>query len=64
MNLEKLEQSVRDIVDDLDRDEFIYQLLLAYGQPKASITRLKNGQYNQSKKRWRSAVEEEALLSN
>ncbi len=49
MNLEKLEQSVRDIVADLDRDEFIYQLLRAYDQPKASITRLKNGQYNQSK---------------
>ena len=49
MNLEKLEQTVRDIVADLDRDEFIYQLLRAYDLPKASITRLKNGQYNQSK---------------
>ena len=49
MNLEKLEQAVRDIVVDIDREEFIYQLLRAYDLPKASITRLKNGQYNQSK---------------
>ena len=42
MNLEKLEQAVRDIVAALDREEFIYQLLRAYDLPKASITRLKN----------------------
>ena len=50
MNIEKLEQSVRDVVCDLNKDEFIYKLLRAYDQPKASITRLQNGQYNQSKK--------------
>ena len=49
MNLEKLEESVRNIVTNLDQDEFIFQLLRAYDLPKASITRLKSGQYNQSK---------------
>ncbi len=49
MNLEKLEDAVRAIVAEIDQSEFIYQLLRAYDQPKASITRLKNGQYNQSK---------------
>ena len=49
MNLETLEKSVRDIVTNLDQGEFIFQLLRAYEQPKASITRLKNGEYNQSK---------------
>jgi hypothetical protein len=29
--------------------EFLYDLLLAYGSPKASVTRLKNGTYNQAK---------------
>ena len=48
MNLEKLEQSVRGIVADLDRDEFVYQLLRAYNLPSASITRLKKGDYNRS----------------
>lgn len=49
MNLEKLEKSVRDIVADLDRAEFVYQLLRAYDLPQASITRLKKGDYNRSK---------------
>ena len=49
MNFEKLEQSVLAIVTELDQSEFVYQLLRAYDQPKASITRLKNGQCNQSK---------------
>ena len=49
MNLDKLEQSVRDIAAEIDENEFVYQLLRAYDQPKASITRLKSGQYNQSK---------------
>ncbi len=31
------------------RDEFIYEPLLACGKPKASMTRLKQGTYNQSK---------------
>jgi hypothetical protein len=42
--------NVRLLLEDLpSQDEFIYELLLAYGKPKASITRLKQGTYNQSK---------------
>lgn len=50
MDLEKLEQNVQKLVDDLDEESFIYDLLLAYDFPKATITRLKNGDRNQSKK--------------
>jgi hypothetical protein len=43
-------ENVRHLLDDRpSQDEFIYELLLAYGKPKASITRLKQGTYNQSK---------------
>uniref|UniRef100_UPI00356AE3C9 DNA methyltransferase n=1 Tax=Pontiella sp. TaxID=2837462 RepID=UPI00356AE3C9 len=43
-------ENVRRLMGDLPpQDEFIYELLLAYGKPKASITRLKQGTYNQSK---------------
>jgi len=43
-------ENVRLLLEDLpSQDEFIYELLLAYGKPKASITRLKQGTYNQSK---------------
>ena len=49
MNIETLQQTIQKLVDDLDTDEFIYDLLRAYELPKASITRLKKGDYNQSK---------------
>lgn len=49
MNLESLENDIRSIVDNFDGSNFIYDLLLAYGQPKSAIARLKKGDYNQSK---------------
>ena len=53
MDLNKLEQQINTITEslgqDTSQDEFIYQLLLAYDFPKSSITRLKKGDYNQSK---------------
>jgi len=50
MNTEKLEASIQSLVANLSEQSFIYDLLLAYGQPKASITRLQRGDYNLSKK--------------
>ncbi|MET0012588.1 MAG: DNA methyltransferase [Sedimenticola sp.] len=50
MNIDALEKSLQQLVDNLDEDSFIYDLLLAYEQPKASITRLQKGDYNLSKK--------------
>ncbi len=49
MNIEELEKKIVSIETNLDQENFIYDLLLAYGQPKASITRLKKGDYNQVK---------------
>jgi hypothetical protein len=43
-----IEQNVKAI-KEFDSLEFVYQLLLAYGKPKSSITRLKKGTYNLSK---------------
>ncbi len=48
MDLENLESELRSLTDDLDKESFVYDLLLAYGFPKATITRLKKGDYNQS----------------
>ncbi len=50
MDLEKLEETISSLVCNLDEDEFIFSLLRAYDFPKATITRLKNGDRNQSKK--------------
>lgn len=50
MNLGKIEGNVHKLTQQVSQGEFIYELLLAYGLPKASITRLKDGAYNLSKK--------------
>lgn len=49
MNSEKLESDILKLTSNLNDDSFLYDFLLAYGQPKASITRLKKGDYNLSK---------------
>jgi len=38
----KLFKKLEDIVSNLNKDEFIYNFLLAFGSPKATITKLKN----------------------
>jgi len=49
MNIEKLSENIQSLVMNLAEETFIYDLLLAYELPKASITRLKKGDYNLSK---------------
>lgn len=49
MNITQIEQNLKNLIDPFNKDEFIYDLLLAYGRPKASITRLKSGSLNLSK---------------
>lgn len=52
MKIAEIGESVRQLVLKPDKDRFLYDLLLAYGQPKASITRLEStdkGSYNLSK---------------
>jgi len=48
MNISQIEQNLQTLMNDFSEDEFIYDLLLAYGLPKASITRLKKGSYDLS----------------
>jgi hypothetical protein len=49
MNIAKIEENVQKLITKFSEKEFIYSLLLAYGQPKSAITRLKQGTYNLSK---------------
>ncbi len=49
MNIAQIESNLQKLINTLSRETFIYDLLLAYGQPKASITRLKKGNLNLSK---------------
>jgi hypothetical protein len=41
MNITQIEQNLKDLIDSFDKDEFIYDLLLAYGKPESSIKRLR-----------------------
>ena len=47
MNIEKLEKTIASLVKKPKPKSFIFDLLLAYDQPKATITRLKKGTLNQ-----------------
>ena len=49
MKSTEIQHNVQSIIDDLSKEEFIYDLLIAYGISKTSVTRLKKGDYNLSK---------------
>ena len=49
MNISQIEEKLTVLTNSFDKDSFIYDFLLAYGLPKASITRLKKGNLNLSK---------------
>ena len=49
MNVAQIENNLQLLIKSFDEQSFIYDLLLAYGQPKASIKRLKDGGLNLSK---------------
>ncbi len=49
MNIAQIEINLQKLVATLNRETFIFDLLLAYGLPKAAITRLQKGNLNMSK---------------
>ena len=49
MSLNKIEDNLKNLTSKVDSENFIYDFLLAYDQPKSTINRLKKGDYNKSK---------------
>ncbi len=49
MNSKEIESNVKQIFENFSKEEFIYNLLVAYGTSKTSVTRLKKGDFNLSK---------------
>jgi type I restriction-modification system DNA methylase subunit len=49
MNLTQIEKNLSKLIKNLNEETFIYDLLLAYNLPKATITRLQKGTANLSK---------------
>jgi hypothetical protein len=49
MNISQIEENVKSLIKKIDKESFIYDMLLAYGTPKNTITRVKKGSRNLSK---------------
>lgn len=49
MNIAQIESNLQNVITNYTNETFIYEFLLAYGLPKASITRLQRGNLNLSK---------------
>jgi len=45
----EIKHNVQNLIDNFSKDEFVFDLLVAYGISKTSVTRLKKGDYNLSK---------------
>ncbi len=60
MHIAQIAEGVRTLLLHTKPETFIYDLLTAYGKPKASVTRLQAGEYNISKDKdyvlWKSNV--------
>lgn len=50
MNIAQIENNLQKLLQNFSEEEFMYDLLLAYGLPKNTITLLKKGNRNLSKK--------------
>lgn len=49
MKSTEIKNNVQNLIDNFSKDEFVFDLLVAYGISKTSVTRLKKGDYNLSK---------------
>ena len=49
MKTSEIKHNVQNLIDNFSKDEFVFDLLVAYGISKTSVTRLKKGDYNLSK---------------
>ena len=49
MNITQIENNLNLLIENIDKESFIYNLLESYYLPKASISRLQKGSLNLSK---------------
>ncbi|RRQ45305.1 DNA methyltransferase [Chryseobacterium sp. SC28] len=49
MKSTEIKHNVENLIDNFSKEEFVFDLLVAYGISKTSVTRLKKGDYNLSK---------------
>lgn len=49
MNSQEIEKNLEKIIANFNKDDFIYEFLIAYGTSKSVVTRLRKGDQNRSK---------------
>lgn len=49
MKSTEIQHNVQELIDNFSKEDFVFDLLIAYGISKTSVTRLKKGDYNLSK---------------
>lgn len=49
MKSNEIQHNVQNIIDNFSKEDFVFDLLIAYGISKTSVTRLRKGDYNLSK---------------
>lgn len=49
MKSTEIQHNVQNVIDNFSKEDFVYDLLIAYGISKTSVTRLRKGDYNLSK---------------
>jgi len=49
MNTKEIEHNIQSLFENFNKEEFIYDLLIAFDISKTSVTRLKKGDFNMSK---------------
>ncbi len=49
MKSSEIQHNVQNLIDNFSKTDFVFDLLIAYGISKTSVTRLKKGDYNLSK---------------
>ena len=47
MTITQIEKNLEDLISNFKKENFIFDLLLAFGEPQATITRLQKGELNQ-----------------
>ena len=47
MTITQIENNLNNLIENFTKENFIFDLLLAFGEPQATITRLQKGELNQ-----------------
>ena len=62
MNITQIEKNIEKLIENFSKETFIYDLLRAYGLPKATITLLQKGTHNLSKQEGQIILKKKLLF--